>query len=248
MTVDERLALARRWREVTRGTALALVIHVGGNCLADARTLAAQAQELGADAIAALSPSYFKPRNLEALIACCADIAGVAPRVPFYFYDIPSLTGVSLSMPTFLEEAPARVPTLVGLKFTNPDLMAYQRCLQAGDGRFDMPWGVDEYLLAALALGAKSAVGSSYNFAAPLYRRVIEAYDRGDLESARKEQYRSVRLIECLASFGYMAAAKVVMGWLGVPVGPPRLPHLPLTEEQTIRLRMELEQMGFYEW
>src|SRR3954469_11999835 len=61
LTVEERLALARRWSEVRRGSGLRLVVHVGSNCLADARTLADQAQQLGADAVAALAPSYFKP-------------------------------------------------------------------------------------------------------------------------------------------------------------------------------------------
>src|SRR4051794_22723701 len=51
LTLEERLALAQRWCEVARGTALRVVVHVGSNCLADSRTLAAQAQRLGAVAI-----------------------------------------------------------------------------------------------------------------------------------------------------------------------------------------------------
>ena len=80
LTVDERLALAHRWSEVVRGSKQRLVVHVGSNCLADSRTLAAQAQELRADAIAALSPSYFKPKSLDALTACCADSHWTRPR------------------------------------------------------------------------------------------------------------------------------------------------------------------------
>ncbi len=248
LTVEERLALAKRWSEVARGSEMRLVVHFGSNCLADARTLAAQAQELRADAIAALAPSYFKPKLLDALIACCADIAGVAPGTPFYFYDIPVLTGVSFPMPEFLAHARERIPTLAGIKFTNPDLMAYQKCLQAQGGRYDIPWGVDEYLLAALACGAVGGVGSSYNFAAPIYNRMIAAFERGDLVTARAEQYRSVQLIELLAGFGYMAAAKAAMGFLGVEVGPARLPNTDLTTDQKGKLQISLEQLGFIDW
>ena len=99
LTVQERLALAERWTDVVQGSPLRVVVHVGGNCLADARTLAAHAAGRGAAAIAALAPSYFKPRSLDLLIACCADIAAAAPETPFYFYDIPVLTGVAFSMP-----------------------------------------------------------------------------------------------------------------------------------------------------
>jgi N-acetylneuraminate lyase len=246
LSLDERRSLAQRWIDVARGTKLRVVVHVGSNCLADARMLAAQAQTLGAAAVAAISPSYFKPRSLEALISCAAEIASAAPGTPFYFYDIPMLTGVSFPMPEFLEKA--RIPTLAGLKFTNPDLMAYQFCLRANDGAWDVPFGMDEQLLGALAMGAKGAVGSSYNFAAPIFHRLWAAFAAGDMESAREEQFRVARIIQVLVPNGYMSAAKAVMAMIGVDVGPARLPHEPLSDEQRRNLRTQLETMGFFEW
>ncbi len=248
LTVEERLGLAQRWSDVARGTELRVVVHVGANALADARVLAAQAEKLGASAIAALSPSYYKPRSLAVLIDCCADIAAAAPETPFYFYDIPALTNVNQSMPEFLEKAPERIPTLAGIKFTNPDLMAYQVCLRADGGKWDVPFGVDEHMLGALAMGAQGAVGSGFNFAAPIYSRMIAAFQRGDIAAAREEQFRGVRLIQLFAGLGYMAAAKAAMGFLGVNVGPARLPNANLTPEQITKLRADLETMGFFEW
>ena len=248
LTVAERLALAQRWSEVARGTQLKVVVHVGSNCLADARTLAAQAQALKAVAISALAPSYFKPRSLDLLIACCAEISAAAPETPFYFYDIPALTGVSFPMSEFLAQAPARIPTLAGLKFTNPDLMAYQSCLRADVGRWDLPFGVDEHFLGALAMGAKGAVGSGFNFAAPIYQRLVKAFAAGDLAAARVEQFRGVQLVQLLASQGYMGAAKAVMKMLGVDVGPARLPNSSLTAAQQAALRTDLEKLGFFDW
>jgi N-acetylneuraminate lyase len=248
LSVAERQTLAQRWLEVARGTKLRVVIHVGSNCLSDAKTLAAQAQQLGAAAIAALAPSYFKPRSLDALISSLVEVAAAAPETPFYFYDIPALTGVNFSMPEFLAGARGRIPTLGGIKFTNSDLMAYQLCLRADGGVWDIPFGCDEYLLAALALGAKGAVGSSYNFAAPIYQRLIAALERGDLATAREEQFRSVLLIETLARSGYMGAAKAVMEMIGIPVGPARLPHSNPSPEQKTALRRQLEAMGFFQW
>ena len=245
LTTEERILLGRRWAEVARGGPLQVVVHVGSNSLSESKALAVQAQESGAAAIAALSPSYFKPRDLDALVAWCTEVAGAAPALPFYFYDIPSMTGVQLSMPEFLERAPSKVPTLAGLKFTNLDVVTLQECLAAGGGRFDVLWGVDEALLAALALGVEGAVGSSYNFAAPLYHRVIAAFQAGDLTKARVEQLRAVRLVKLLSGFGYMAAAKAVMGFIGVDVGPPRLPNVRLTPEQVARLNAGLDRLGF---
>ncbi len=248
LTIEERRQLTARWMEVSRGTPMGVVVHVGSNCMADAQELAAQAGRLGALAISALAPSYFKPANLDLLIECAADVAAAAPNTPFYFYDIPSMTGVSFPMPEFLDRAAERIPTLAGLKFTNMDLIAYQLCLRRPGKKFDLPWGIDECLLAALALGARGGVGSTYNFAAPLYHRLIAAFAKGDMETARIEQERSVRLVKALAARGFMPSAKAVMGMLGVPVGPARLPHPRLSAEQLTALRGELETLGFFEW
>ena len=248
LTFDERPALAQRWSDVARGTALRVVVHVGSNCLTDARALAAQAQQLGAVAISALAPSYFKPRSLDALVACCADIAAAAPETPFYFYDIPALTGVQFPMPDFLAQAPSRIPTLAGIKFTNTDLMAYQFCLRADGGAWDAPWGVDEFFLGALAFGARGAVGSGFNFAAPIYRRLLKAHAAGDIAAAREEQFRGAQIVQRLARYGYLGAAKAVMTMLGVSVGPARLPNTTPTVEETKKLQAELTSLGFFDW
>ncbi len=248
LCLEERHLLAKYWMEVTRGTTLRVVVHVGANALRDARELAADAQALGAHAIAALSPSYFKPRTLDLLVACAADIAAAAPGTPFYFYDIPSMTGVSMPMPEFLAKAREKIPTLAGLKFTNPDLMAFQQCLHADGGAWDVPFGCDEFLLAALSLGATGAVGSTYNFAAPIYHRLRRAFAAGDLETARMEQFRSVQLVQLLSGVGFMGAAKAVMAMLGVDVGPARLPNATPSPDQVKKLRVDLEQLGFFDW
>lgn len=248
LTITERFALTQRWVEIAKGSPLRVVVHVGSNCLADARTLAEQAQKLGVAAIAALAPSYFKPAILESLVECTGTIAAAAPTVPFYFYDIPGMTGVRLSMPDFLDVAATRIPTLAGLKFSNSDLMGYQRCLHSHAGRFDVPFGMDEFLLAALAVGGIGGVGSSYNFAAPIYQRMIGAFNKGDMALARQEQFRSVQIILLLGEFGYQAASRAVMEMRGVPVGPPRLPFATLAAGKAEVVRETLTKLGFFEW
>ncbi len=248
LTLDERRALGRRWCEVGRGGAMKVIVHVGSNCLADSRVLAAEAESLGAVAISAVAPSYFKPRSLDLLVASCAEIASAAPNTPFFYYDIPGLTGVAFSMAEFLGVAAPRIPNLAGIKISNPDQMAFTECLHVDAGKWQLPWGIDEALLAALALGATSAVGSTYNFAAPLYNRLIAAFARGDLATAREEQWRSVQLVKLLSGFGYMGAAKATMAMLGVDVGPARLPNGTLTDDQRKSLRTALEKLGFFDW
>ena len=247
LSLEERRLLAGRWLEVARGTELEVIVHVGSNCLTDARDLIAHAARSGARAVAALTPSYFKPRSVDVLIDCCAEIASAAPEIPFYYYDIPSFTGVSLSMPEFLARGRERIPNLAGIKWTNVDLYSYQLCRGVA-GDFDLPWGNDEYLLAALALGATGAVGSTYNFAAPVYQRLLGHFAAGNLEAARVEQYRSCQIVQTLVGFGFMGAAKATMNMLGVDVGPARLPNTNLDAAQVKQLRTQLESIGFFDW
>ncbi|MCB1129076.1 MAG: dihydrodipicolinate synthase family protein, partial [Verrucomicrobiae bacterium] len=90
--------------------------------------------------------------------------------------------------------------------------------------------------------------GSTYNFAAPIYHRLMQAFAGGDLETARAEQERSVRLVQTIARYGYMAAAKAVMGMVGVECGPVRLPLRALDPAQAKTLREDLERVGFFDW
>lgn len=111
-----------------------------------------------------------------------------------------------------------------------------------------MLFGVDEMLLAAVATGVTAAVGSTYNFAAPLFLKIAGAAQRGDFHEARKWQSKAVALCRTVANFGGIAAAKAVMGMIGVDCGGPRLPLAPLKDHDVKELRAELEELGYFAW
>ncbi len=101
LTSSERIAVAEAYVQAAGGR-VPVIIQVGHNSLAEARALAAHAQAIGADAISATPPSYFKPGTLDALVDCMAQVSAGAHRLPFYYYHIPSVTGVDLDMVDFL--------------------------------------------------------------------------------------------------------------------------------------------------
>jgi N-acetylneuraminate lyase len=245
---EEKVMLFDAWATASKTHGLDVIAHVGSNCIDDSKILAARANELGFTAISALAPSYYKPSDLHALIDCCASIAAEAPDTPFYYYDIPVLTGVTLPMEKFLQEAPACIPTLAGIKFTNSDMASYRRCLDIAGDDFDLPWGVDEMLLGALATGARGGVGSTYNWAPKLYLDLITAHDSHDLENARRLQSTAIAMIDAIAATGFLGTAKALMARLGVPVGPARRPLGNPTEAQVDALLIRLDELGFAEW
>jgi hypothetical protein len=102
----------------------------------------------------------------------------------------------------------------------------------------------------AAPLGARGAVGSTYNFAAPLYRALITAYDGGDRQTAAELQALAVRMINTLVGSGAhpVATFKWFMGRVGVDCGPSRLPLNDPTPEQIAAQEARLEAAGIFAW
>ena len=244
MTVEERMRVTEAWMAST-GDRLPVIVHVGHACLTDCQTLAAHAQRAGATAIGCLAPYFFKPKSVHDLVEFCARVAAAAPDLPFYYYHLPSVTGVNFPMVEFLAAAADRIPNLGGIKFTYEDLMDYSACVRFDGGRFDILFGRDEALLAGLVLGAKGAIGSTYNYMAPIYHAIIGAFDRGDVATARAVQARAADIVAVMLRHGGLAAGKAMMAFVGIDCGPVRQPLHDLGTEQRESLRRDLEKASF---
>ena len=248
LTTTERIDLFDAWGEAAKESGITFIAHIGHNSLPDAQALAEAAYAAGAEAIGAMAPTFFKPADAGALVNWFARITEPAREVPFYFYDVPSMTGVNINTKEFVQLVAERVPGFAGVKYTNTDRKQLRAILALENHSPDMLWGCDEELLEGLELGCLGAVGSSYNFAAGIYQCVIRAYESGDLDEAKHWQSRSVALIDTLKSHGYMHSAKAVMEMVGVDCGPVRPPLPQLTDEERSALRAQLETLGFFEW
>ncbi len=244
LTVDEAKHSIEAWCAIADKD-LRVIAHVGHASVREAMSLARHAQHCGADAIAAAPPYYFKPHSNEALVEVMASIAGAAPNLPFYYYHIPSMTGVALPMANFLALATTRIASFAGLKFTYEDLSDYRLCLETAPAGCDIYFGRDEMLLAALATGAKGAVGTTYNVMPELYRELVAAFAKGDLKRARQLQSRACEVIEIAKDFGAIPAFKAMMTLKGMDCGPCRPPLQRLDPAAFAALRSRLESSAF---
>lgn len=233
LTLEEKKKVAEAWADAARGDAdFKVITLVGGTCLQDAIDLARHAQAVNLYAVSFTAPSYFKPATVQVLAGCCKAVADAVPEMPFYYYHIPVLTGVNFQMIDLLAEVQGQVPNFAGIKYTHEDFMDYLSCLRFKNGRYDMLWGRDENLLSALALGAKGGVGSTYNYAAPLYTALIAAYHEADYEQARQLQQQSIDMIRLLGKYGGIATGKAYMKVLGLDCGEFRMPVRNMSKEQ----------------
>jgi N-acetylneuraminate lyase len=244
LTEAERMAVAEAWVRAAAGR-LRIFVHVGHPTIRTAQALTDHAARIGADAASAVAAFYYKPDRIETLVEAMAEIAGAAPSLPFFYYHIPALTSVSLDMVRFLELGRRAMPNLAGIKYTAATIWEYQACLGAAEGQ-EILFGYDEMLLSALVVGARSAIGSTYNFAAPLYLRVVDAFEAGDLATAREEMAQLVEMVRVLLRYPPIPAQKAIMTHLGQDVGECRRPLPPLPNDQRRALIEDLEKIGFW--
>ncbi|NBW96855.1 MAG: N-acetylneuraminate lyase [Planctomycetia bacterium] len=247
LSSSERRGVAAAFVQATGGR-VPVIVHVGHDSLAEAADLAGHAAEIGASATSAMPPCYFPIRDAAMAVECSAAIAAAAPKLPFYYYHIPAMTGVAIDVVELLKQAGERIPNFAGVKYTAHTLHEFAECVSLDGGRFEMLSGYDEMLLPALAVGARAAVGSTFNAAAPLYRRIMAAFDAGNLEAARTEQLRAVAMIRVLMRFPFHPAMKAVLAMIGPSCGACRPPLPRLTPAEQTRLRESLDAIGFFTW
>jgi N-acetylneuraminate lyase len=249
LTMTEKKIVAEAWAECVRDdNDFKVMPLLGGTCIDDCIELALHAQRLGLFAVSITAPYYFKPANVEALAAICMRIGEVIPQMPVYYYHIPVLNGVGFNMIDLLKALDDRMPNFAGVKYTHEDFMDYQSCINFKEGKYDMLWGRDENMLAALAVGAKGAVGSTFNYAAPLYHQLILAFDHHDLILARKLQQKAIDMIRLLGKYGGITVGKSFMRLLGFDFGGFRLPLQNMTPEQFENFKLDVAALNFDEF
>jgi N-acetylneuraminate lyase len=246
LTMQEKKDCTKAWADCTKDDRdFKVMLLVGGTCIADCIELAKFAQHQGIDAVSFTAPFYFKPSNVEMLAKCCKEIADAVPEMPFYYYHIPVLNGVGFPMIELLKNVAGKIPNFAGIKYTHEDFMDFLSCLHFQNGKYDMLWGRDENMLSALAVGAKGAVGSTFNYAAPLYYDLIDAFNQNDLKKAQSFQQQSIEMIYLLVKYGGIAVGKAYMKLVGVDCGEFRLPVKNMNDEQFELFKKDTEQLNF---
>lgn len=232
LTQKERQIQAEKWSDCQKKDGKVRVINlVGGTSYKECIENAIISKEYGLSAIAVIGPYYFKPSDENYLAEFVARVGESVPDMPVYYYHIPVLTGVNIPMAKFLPKVSSMLDNFAGIKYTHEDFMDFMSCINYQNGAYDMLWGRDENMLPALSVGSKGAVGSTYNYAAPLYLKLIEEFSKGNLSEAARLQQLSINMISLLGKYGGMGTGKAFMRYVGIDCGEFRLPVKNLTSE-----------------
>jgi len=247
LTDEERRAVAQAYVGAAKGR-LKTFVQVGHNSLKASAELAGHAESIGADAVSATPMGYFKVSGEGELVEGLLPIVEAAPKTPFYYYHIPFLSGANLDPMKLTDRAMDRLPTFCGIKYSDGGSLYNLPLMEKAGPGLEFLAGSDEAYLMSVAQGFKSAVGSTYNYAAPIYERVRLAVEAGDLDEARLWQSRALEMIAAMFGTCGRASLKSMMLMIGIDCGPVRRPIDPATPEQVVALRKRLEEMGWFDW
>src|SRR5215210_2703950 len=194
LTADERRRVARAFRSALRGR---LIVHAGAQTTADTVALAADAAELGADAVAVIAPPYF-PLDADALTAHFVAAARACDPLPFYCYAFTARSGYPLP-PEVIRRIGREVDNLAGVKVSESPFERVEPYLE-----LDLPVLIGNEPLIAAGL-VRGALGTVSGMAAAFPDVVRSALDAADAQSM--ERLRSLR-IAMEESSRFIAAAK----------------------------------------
>lgn len=245
LTTEERKAVAAAWMK-TAPKSFKIIVQIGHPCLEDSIAMAKHAQDIGAYAIGSLASIFFKAGSAEDLVNHSALEAAAAPKLPYYFYHIPQITGVDHPMIDYIKYAEQKIPTFAGIKYSKFELTDYRLCVAYKNGKYDIPFCQDETFVAAMSMGAKGSIGSTYNYDAPITLAIMKAFKEGRSQDAMDLQLKAIQIVKVLAGTGcYFAAAKELLRAVGIDLGCVRSPLKNPSPEKFAIMKKELEQINY---
>ena len=210
---------------------LTVIAHVACNNTADSMELAAHAESLGVDAIAAIPPIYFRlPEH--AIAKYWNDISSAAPNTDFVIYNIPQLAGVALT-PSLYKEM-LKNPRVIGVKNSSMPIQDIQTFKAIGGKDTIVFNGPDEQFIGGFMIGAEGGIGGTYGAMPKLFLKALECFKKGDYDTARAIQYDVNDIITALCSckgnmYGVIKATLKINH--NIEIGGVRSPLANLVEE-----------------
>ena len=215
-----------------------VIAGTGSNDTGYAIELSKQAEAVGADALLQVTPYYNKTsqRGLVAHFTAIAD----AVNIPIILYNVPSRTGVSISIETYIECA--KHPNIVAVKEASGNFSLAAKIAEHTD--LVMYSGNDDQVLALLALGAKGVISVSSNVIPREKHDMVALYLAGEQEKALELQKKYLDMENAMFIDVNPIPVKEAMNMIGWNAGECRLPLCRMEEEKIAKLRSELEKVG----
>lgn len=237
MSVEQRKTLA----EVTVKTAagrVPVILHIGTANLNDTLELARHAESVGADAIAAVTPYYYR-HTPDVIKAYYKDIID-AVNIPVLLYNNPKYSNFTVDGDLLAELADMG---LEGVKDSSANIaLFYDFMAKVKKPGFLFLIGSQTHLLPAVVGGAHGCVSGLSNAFPAFIKEIFEDCKSGKFAEARELQLKANLLRSVTGSGIPVPFYHAVLPMLGVDIGVPKRPFLPLDASEVERIRKALQE------
>jgi 4-hydroxy-tetrahydrodipicolinate synthase len=236
LTEKEKIRIAEIIVDEAAGK-VPVYVGTGGTSTGEVIRLNEVMKEVGVSAVSVITP-YFPKLSQPELVYHYQKIAN-AVDLPIILYNIPAQSGNDL--------VPATVATLskeqniIGMKDSSGSFDNILQYIEQTDESFSILAGTDSLILASLMAGGKGAISATANFLPEAVVGIYEKWKTGDVEGAELE-LRKLRKIRSVFKLGSIPAAlKDSLNKIGLDVGQPRLPILPLSTAAELEITRMIE-------
>jgi len=245
LTIAERKAFAEVAVRVVAGR-IPVSIHVSALAVEDSMELARHAQQIGADAIIAITPYFWLP-TIDAIYDYFVRL-GTSIDLPLIAYNSPSyLAGVEFTG-ELTRRLIERLPNFIAMKeasFNSEKFLEISRVALALRPNFSMIAGV-EFLAPSVPLGGAGSYSSAGAICPNLCTQLFDACVAGESVRARELQFKLARLWNLFRD-QYPSSLKGGMVVMGRPVGPTRPPLPTAGKERQAYIATQLAELGILE-
>ena len=224
MTADERRLVVETVVEHTAGR-VPVVAQTGSVNLKEAIALSKHAESAGADALMLVTP-FYEPLSTAETINYLQKVCG-SVQLPIMLYNLPSATGVNLDV-ELVGELVDRIPNVKYIKDTSANMAQAGQLIHLLGDRIGTFIGWDSLLVSALTEGAAGVMAGTANI---FPRQLVEIYEdivSGNLTRAQERWAQLYPLMNTIMTAPFIPAVKAAVSALGIPVGSPREPLLPV--------------------
>jgi 4-hydroxy-tetrahydrodipicolinate synthase len=234
---EERTAITETVVRAADGR-VPVLIGTGAEDTREALALSREAEALGADGVMVIPPFYSVPTEDELYVHYRKIADGIG--IPVMVYNNPATANVDLTPPLL-----ARLATIEGCRYVKESTLDPTRVRDivalCGD-RMAVFAGVLGYESAWL--GAIGWVAVCSNVAPRLSADMFRAAVAGQRDVALPLYRRLAPLLPFVGGPRYVSGTKAAFELLGMDMGPPRPPRLPLPQGERAALGVVLEEVG----
>lgn len=239
LSTEERMLLIDTVIDQAAGR-VPVIAQTGATTTAEAIRLSQAAERSGADVLMLLTP-YYEPLSVEETTAYIRDVAN-SVQIPVMLYNIPAVTGVNLDPETVRSLA----TEVENIRYIKDSSANWEQALQLIHHHSDVIGtfiGWDVYLYSALVEGAAGIMAGAANVVPNEIVAVARKITQGNLAGALEDWKRLYPVIDAMFGVPFIPAVKAGLSLQGLPVGVPRKPTSPLTDQQTDVLRTALSSL-----